>query len=194
MGFFRNLFKKKEPQEKAPAVVSEHSKTMEIDIRDDCIMIDGKRFELYTQIGEWSSVLGEPRTIECENTPLAAAAIDYLYPDGSVTKRVNYVWDNVGLRCFTYDGVTVRCVEIHIQPPSHDMGSAYPETQFGGVITINGQHWLPIIKRGKDTGYLRTIKVGKFELIGGYRDYNERNSKRDETSYESITVSIAEED
>lgn len=192
MGLFGNLFKGKGPQEKAPAVVSERSRTMTIDIHDDCVVIDGKRLELITRIDEWSAALGEPRTNECENTPLAEAAIDYLYPNGTVTKRVNYIWDDMGLRCFTYDGVTVKSIEIHIQPSSCDMGDVFPETQFGGRLTINGQHWLPIIKSGKDTGYLRKINIGKFQLIGDYRDYNERNSKRDETSYEGISVSIAE--
>lgn len=192
MGFFGNLFKKEpaEPKIVSPAKISERSKGISIDIRDDCVMIDGKRFDIPFDIDAIKAVWGKPRFTELE-TPESMRV--YLEESSGmpVTNRSNYTFDELGVEYFTYDGKTVFNFSVYLNTSKLNY-KAVPQMMFGGSLTINGQPWLPIIKRGKETcaGTSQKIIVGKHSVIADLIDCNLRASKRTEANYSRFSISI----
>lgn len=165
-----------------PVEISERSKGITIDIRDDRFMINGKEFDIPSHIDLFKSVFGEPRVTECETTD---AMREYLEESSGkpVTNRANYIWDELGLECYTYDGKTVNSFCVYLSPSKYESDAA-PRMMFGGTLTINEQHWLPVIKRGKKEKAI----IGKYSVIADPIDYNQRISKANETSFKRINI------
>ena len=181
MGLFG---KKKTPDTSnlRPVEISERSKGITIDIRDDRLMINGKEFDIPSHIDLFKAVFGEPRVTECETTD---AMREYLEESSGkpVTNRANYTWDELGLECYTYDGKTVNSFCVYLSPSKYESDAA-PRMMFGGTLTINEQHWLPVIKRGKKEKAI----IGKYSVIADPIDYNQRISKANETSFKRINI------
>lgn len=184
MGFFRNLFKKEtaETRNVRPVEISERSKGIAIDVRDDRLMINGKEFDIPMHIDAFKDVFGEPRVTEFETTDAMRGFLEESSGE-PVTNRANYTWDELGLECYTYDGKTVNSFCVYLSPSKYESNAA-PRMMFGGKLTINEQHWLPVIKRGKKEKAI----VGKYSVIVGLIDYNQRISKTNESSYDSINI------
>lgn len=193
MGFFGNLFKKEtaETRNVRPVEISERSKSITIDIRDDCFMIDDKRFDIPADIDAFKNVFGEPRVTEFETTD---AMREFLEESSGkpMTNRANYTWDELGLECYTYDGKTVNSFCIYLNTSEHESDAA-PHMMFGGKLTINGQHWLLIIKSGKIRGFYPHAYVGKYSLTAGLIDSNQKVSKTNETSFTSVNIAVRDD-
>ncbi|MBD5111188.1 MAG: hypothetical protein HDT42_01430 [Ruminococcaceae bacterium] len=165
-----------------PVEISERSKGITIDIRDDRLMINGKEFDIPSHIDAFKAVFGEPRVTECETTDAMREFLEEISGE-PVTNRANYTWDELGLECYTYDGKTVNSFCVYLSPSKHESDAA-PRMMFGGTLTINEQHWLPVIKRGKKEKAI----IGKYSVIANLIDYNQRISKTDETSFQRINI------
>ena len=165
-----------------PVEISERSKGITIDIRDDRFMINGKEFDIPSHIDLFKAVFGEPRVTECETTDAMREFLEEISGE-PVTNRANYTWDELGLECYTYDGKTVNSFCVYLSPSKYESDAA-PRMMFGGTLTINEQHWLPVIKRGKKEKAI----IGKYSVIADPIDYNQRISKANETSFKRINI------
>lgn len=190
------LFGKKKTSDTSnlrPVEISERSKGITVDVRDDRLMINGREFDIPMHIDAFKDVFGEPRVTECETTD---AMREFLEESSGelVTNRANYTWDELGLECYTYDGKTVNSFCVYLSPSKYESDAA-PRMMFGGKFTINEQHWLPIIKRGKKVcgGTSQNAIIGKYSVIAGLIDYNQRISKTNETSYNSINIAVRDD-
>ncbi|MDE7399942.1 MAG: hypothetical protein K2N06_10495 [Oscillospiraceae bacterium] len=191
MGFFSNLFNNlfnKNKQKKTPAHISERSKSMTIDIQDDCFVINGNRFEIPMHVDALSAILGKPRAVKFKTDPEMRAFLEEL-EDTPVTNRVNYAWDDLGLMCYTLNGKVINAFGIHLRKQNHN-SPANPKTHFGGKITINGQHWLPIVMSGDDEDTSRHVILGALSLTASYSDYYQDDSTRDETSFTAFEIQL----
>lgn len=191
MGFFSNLFNRlfsKNKQKNTPARISERSKSMTIDIQGDCFVINGKKFEIPMHVDALSAILGNPRTVKFNTTPEMRAFLEEM-EGAPVTNRVNYAWDDLGLMCYTLNGKVINAFGIHLRQQTHN-SPANPKMHFGGKITINGQHWLPIVMSGDDDDTSRDVILGELSLTASYSDYYQDDSTRDETSFSAIEIQL----
>ena len=105
-----------------------------------------------------------------------------------VTNRVNYVWDDLGLNCYTMNGKVLTCFGIEL-----NHGETYPQTPkkiFTGKLTINGRHWLDAVKEGEDCEVLQHVYLGDYVITAEYVDFEQDMSTRDESSYTGIEISL----
>lgn len=188
MGFFRNLFKKKNPPKNTAPIISERSKSMTVDISGDYFTINGKKLEIPVHIDVLKEILGKPRAVKFETDPEMRAFLEEM--EGCpVTNRVNYAWDDLGLMCYTLNGKVVNAFGIHLRQQNHN-SPANPKTHFGGKITINGQNWLPIVMAGDNTDSSRRVILGNLLLTASYSDYYQDDATRDETSFSAFEIQL----
>lgn len=188
MGFFRNLFKKKNPSKNTAPIISERSKSMTIDITGDYFMINRKKLEIPVHIDVLKEILGEPRAVKFETDPELREFLEEM-EGGPVTNRVNYAWDDLGLMCYTLNGKIINAFGIHLRQQNHN-SPANPKTHFGGKITINGQNWLPIVMAGDDEDSSRHVILGNLLLTASYSDYYQDDSTRDKTSFSAFEIQL----
>lgn len=188
MGFFRNLFKKKNPSKNTAPIISERSKSMTIDITGDYFTINGEKLEIPMHIDTLKAILGNPRAVKFETDPEMRAFLEEM-EGGPVTNRVNYAWDDLGLMCYTLNGKVVNAFGIHLRQQNHN-SPANPKTHFGGKITINGQNWLPIVMAGDNTDSSRRVILGNLLLTASYSDYYQDDATRDETSFSTFEIQL----
>lgn len=182
MGFFRNLLGKKTEE------VSELSKSYSIDICDDCFVINGKRLEVPMHIDALSAVLGEPRAVSFKTREEDREFLERTRKE-PVTNRVNYAWDKLGLKCYTYNGKVVNTFGICTCPQTNNSPSN-PKMLFGGRITINGGPWLSAIMSGKDEGVFREVNIGNYLITAEYTDFDQDDLTRDETSFTGLEIQL----
>lgn len=183
MGFFGGLFGKK--TEKASGF---SSRNYSIDIRDDCFVINGSKLDLPIHIEALAAVLGKPRAVSFKTKAEDRAFLEKLHSE-PVTNRVNYTWDELGLMCYTYNGKVVNTFGICIQPQTNKAQSN-PKSLFEGVITMNGQPWLPIVKAGKDCEVMREVHFGSYLISAEYTDFMQDDITRDETSFTGLEIQL----
>lgn len=188
MGFFRNLFKKKNPPKNTAPIISERSKSMTVDISGDYFTINGKKLEIPMHIDVLEAILGKPRAVKFKTDPELMEFLEEM-EGGPVTNRVNYAWDDLGLMCYTLNGKVVNAFGIHLRQQNHN-SPANPKTHFGGKITINGQNWLPIVMAGDNTDSSRRVILGNLLLTASYSDYYQDDSTRDETSFSAFEIQL----
>ena len=68
-----------------------------IDITESYITINGRNFEVPMHIDTLIEVLGTPRSIKFKTKEDDRQFLEEIHGEGMVTKRVNYVWDELGL-------------------------------------------------------------------------------------------------
>lgn len=182
MGLFDKLFGKKAPE------VSEKTVGCTIDIRGDCFVINGKKLEVPMHIDALSAVLGTPRRVAFKTKEDDRRFVEEVMHD-TMTQRVNYTWDDLGLMCYTYNGSVVNTFGIRLNP-SDCKAPSEPKKLFGGKLTINGGHWLPAALAGEDCDVFRHIYVGEYLLTAEYTDFDQDDSTRDESSFTGIEIQL----
>lgn len=164
------------------------SKNYSIDIRDDCFVINGSKLDLPVHIDALAAVLGKPRAVSFKTKEKDREFLENLHSE-PVTKRVNYTWDALGLKCYTLNGKVVNTFGICIQPQTNNAPSN-PKELFEGVITINGQPWLPIVKAGKDCEVMREVYLGSYLISAEYTDFGQDDATRDETGFTGLEIQL----
>lgn len=178
-----NLFKKK-------GVVSNDS-SCTINISDEYITINGRNFEVPMHVDGLIEVLGSPRVIKCKTDKKDRDFLEKMHGEGMVTNRVNYVWDELGINCYTMNGKIITCIGIEL-----NHGTKYPQTPkkvFTGTLTICNRHWLDAIRLGEDCEVLQQLHLGGYTLTAEYVDFDQDMATRDETSYTGIEISLKTE-
>ena len=159
-----------------------------IDITENYITINGRNFEVPMHIDPLIEVLGTPRSIKFKTKEEDRKFLEGMHGEGMVTNRVNYVWDDLGLNCYTMNGKVLTCFGIEL-----NHGETYPQTPkkiFTGKLTINGRHWLDAVKEGEDCEVLQHVYLGDYVITAEYVDFEQDMSTRDESSYTGIEISL----
>ena len=164
------------------------SRNYSIDIRDDCFVINGTKLDIPVHIDALTAVLGKPRAVSFKTKPKDREFLENLHSE-PVTKRVNYTWDGLGLKCYTYNGKVVNTFGICIQPQTNNSPSN-PKELFKGNITMNGQPWLPVVMAGKDCEVMREVYMGSYLISAEYTDFMQDDITRDETSFTSLEIQL----
>lgn len=184
MGFFSKLFGKKK------SAVSVNSKAVTIDIREDGLVINGKKLDVPTHIKALSDIFGKPRKIPCKTSAEDREVYAKLHPGEIVVQRVNYAWDELGLMCYTNNGSVVNCFGIEFNPPESYRSASTPKNMFGGTVFINGKPWLGVMMAGKDLEVFRKIVLGNYSVVAEYTDFEQDDSTRDESSFTGIEIQL----
>lgn len=187
MGFFNNIFNKN--KETPTTEISERSKTMTISIRDNGFIIDGKKLEIPMHIDAFSEVLGKPRAVKHKTNAENREFLEEMHNE-PVTKRVNYAWDDLGLKCYTLNGKVVNTFGICLNPNDIYI-ECDPKTLFGGTVTIMGDDWFEAIMMGEDKEFIRELAIGDSILVTAeYTNPFVDDSERDKTSFTGLEIQL----
>ena len=184
MGFFSKLFGKKK------SAVLGNSKTITIDIREDGVMINGKKMDIPIHIRALSDILGKPRKTAFKTSKEDKEVYAKMHPGEILVQRINYTWDELGLMCYTNNGSVVNCFGIEFNPPEGYNAASHPKSMFGGTVLINGKPWLGEVMAGKDLEVFRKIIVGNYSLVAEYTDFEQDDSTRDESGFTGIEIQL----
>ena len=187
MGLFDKLLKN---NNKTPSTeVSERSKSMKIDIRNDGFIIDGKKLDIPMHIDAFAAVLGKPRAVKFKTDKEDKEFLEEMHNE-PVTKRVNYAWDDLGLMCYTLNGKVVNTFGICLNPKDFYIESD-PKTLFGGTVTIMGDDWFEAVMMGVDKDVIRDLGIGDSILVTAeYTEPFVDDSERDKTSFTGLEIQL----
>lgn len=161
-----------------------------IDITGKNIVINEKnKLTLPVDIDTMVKIFGNPRAMQFDTKMDDKNFLDSMYGQNTVTNRVNYIWDQLGIKCYTLNGKTVTTFGIELNKGTLD----YPhvsEKLFNGKITINGKHWLPIVKAGEDCEVIQHVYLGKYLLTCEYVDFEQEMTYRTEKDYTGIEIGL----
>ncbi|MDE7281680.1 MAG: hypothetical protein K2N36_08075 [Ruminiclostridium sp.] len=179
--FLKNLFNKVTPLKEGEPVY--------INITDKNIVVNQNNITLPCSIDRITAILGQPRAQRYETKPEDKEMLRKMHPNEKVTDRTNYMWDNLGIKCYTLDGQTVNTFGIELNKGVLDYPNV-PSNMFGGTVTINGRPWLQAIKLGDDEMVLQKLKLGKFSLCAEYVDIDQDMNDRTERDYTGIEIGL----
>lgn len=183
MGLFDKLFNQKYEQ------ASKVTESYVIDIRDDCFVVNGQRLEVPIHIDALARVLGEPRAKHFR-TKESDREINEKIAGEPITDRVNYFWDGLGLKAYTYNGSVVNTFGIQFVKADYETKKTGTKAKFKGTVTINGQPWLPVALAGLDKEVFREFYVGNYLITAEYTDFEQDDSTRDETSFTGLEIQL----
>lgn len=184
MGLFDKLFNKKAPQS--------NSGNFKIDIQGDCFIINGNRLEVPMHIDAFTAVLGTPRAVKFKTKQEDKDFLERVNHD-VITGRVNYIWDELGLKAYTYNGSVVNTFSVELQTADYETAKTGTGTKFSGELTINGKPWLGVMLSGKDHEVFRRKVVGCFSLTAEYTDFMQDDHTRTEKDFTCIDISLGSE-
>ncbi len=160
-----------------------------INIDQKGITINGKKkFSLPVDLKKLIKIFGSPRAAMFETDRENKEFLEEMHGKNTVTNRVNYAWDLLGVYCYTLNGKKVGCFGIRT---AETLKTAYPHSPraaFRGVVTINGEHWLNAIKRGEDCEVFLNLNSLGYSIIAEYTDDEISPSVRGEQDFKGIEI------
>ena len=187
MGFFGNLFGKLFGKKSNAGPVS--SKGITIDIREEGLVINGRKMDIPIHIKALSDVLGKPRKTAFKTSEEDKEVYAKMHPGEILVQRINYTWDELGLMCYTNNGSVANCFGICMNPTEYKVES-HPKSLFGGTVFINGKPWLGVMMAGKDLEVFRKIVLGNYSVVAEYTDFEQDDSTRDGSSFTGIEIQL----
>lgn len=160
-----------------------------IDIRDDCFVVNGQRLEVPMHIDALAKALGKPRAKHFK-TKESDREITERIAGEPITDRVNYFWDELGLKAYTYNGSVVNTFGIQFTKADYETKNIGTKAKFKGTVTINGQPWLSAAMAGRDKEVFREFNVGNYLITAEYTDFEQDDATRDETSFTGLEIQL----
>ncbi len=161
---------------------------LNIDITGKNIIINKNKITIPCNIETLTSILGQARAQRYETKPDDKQFLEKMHKK-PVTDRVNYMWDDLGIKCYTLDGKSVNTFGIELNKGVLEYPNV-PQKLFEGTITIMGQSWLSAIKSGIDEIVLQKLRVGNFSLCAEYVDIDHDMNLRTEKDYTGIEIGL----
>lgn len=186
--FLKKLFGKKPKGVQVQIVPLQPGETVNIDIRGDRIIVNQSVLTLPIDITKLMQIFGEPRVKQFETKVADKEFLERLHGGDPVTNRANYMWDNLGIKCYTLDGTTVNTIGVELNQGSLEYPHI-PQNKFAGTVTIEGEPWLPKINRGSDCDeILRELYLGNYLLTAEYVDFDSISGTPAEKDYTGIEI------
>ena len=167
MSFF-DIFKKK-PVFSDPARIR-------IALGENKIAINGAPVGLPSHINALAKLLGKPRKVVCPTTD-----------DG--VQRINYAWDELGLYCYTENGLTVHCLGIRMNAGDFST-DFFPTEFFKGSVTVNGAPWFNAMRVAENMDFFKKLVLGKYSAVSEFVDFEADDNLRTEKDYTGIEIQI----
>ena len=186
MGFFSKLFGKLFGKKSA---VSGNSGAITIDIREDGLVINGKKMDIPIHITALSEILGKPRKTAFKTSEEDKEVYAKMHPGEILVQRINYTWDELGLMCYTNNGSVANCFGIEFNSPDYKVES-HPKSMFKGTVLISGRPWFGVMMAGQDLEVFRKIILGSYSVVAEYTDFDQDDSTRDESSFTGIEIQL----
>lgn len=181
--FFKKLFKKEEIS--APAI-----ELRTIDVTERGLLINGEQLlDLPVHIDIAKKVLGSPRGVEFKTDKESREFLEQMNGKGTVTKRVNYTWDALGLYCYTDNGTVINSFGIRLSMQA-DEYKYTPKCCTPAVVTVGGKPWFELLHNAEDMEFFRRCKFGPYSIVSEYIDPFEDHSSRNESSYADLEISV----
>ena len=188
--FLKRLFGKKTKVVQAQIVPLQPAEPINIDIRGDRIVLNQSVFDLPIDITKLMQILGEPRVKQFETNIADKEFLERLHGGNPVTNRANYMWDDLGIKCYTLDGTTVSTFGIELNQGSLEYPHI-PQNKFSGTVTIEGEPWAARINKGNDRdGILRDLILGKFLLTSEYIEFDNGKADPSDKHYTRIEIQL----
>lgn len=198
MGLF-DKFRKPAPEGKAhdPAVDYDRTPSQDITVNltESNIEINGKSYAFPIPLTELVEQFGEP-----EKYVFGKMNIDVLSDkqnailNETTPDRLNYVWNELGIKAYCYDRVSIRAFQFTFRPYAYrEMPPASPSNMFGGKITFNGQPWFELMKPVKPespSSYNKSFKFGAHKIHGAFTDPKTKDKLRTEKDYTNIEIAL----
>lgn len=186
--FLKRLFGKKTKVVQAQIVPLQQGEAVNIDISGDRITVNKSVFTLPIDITRLIQIMGEPRVQQFETKIADKEFLERLHGGAPVTNRANYMWDGLGIKCYTLDGTTVNTFGVELNQGFLEYPHI-PQNKFAGTVTIEGRPWLPEINKGKDCDeILRELYLGNFLLTAEYVDFDSISGTPAEKDYTGIEI------
>lgn len=159
-----------------------------IDITPKKIIINGKKkFSLPADIKKLCKIFGNPRGVGFDTKRDDKEFLESMHGKNTVTNRVNYAWDSLGVYAYTQNGKAVTCFGIRVGE-NVNMYPHIPASVFRGTVTVNGMPWLNALKRGEDDMVFLKIRLGEYSVIAEYTDEDIEAKQRGENDFTEIEI------
>lgn len=186
--FLKRLFGKKSDSVQVRIVPLQQGETVHIDIKGDRIVLNQSVFTLPIDITNLIRILGEPRVQQFDTKIEDKEFLERLHNGAPVTNRANYMWDDLGIKCYTLDGTTVNTFGIELNQGFLEYPHI-PQNKFNGTVTIEGKPWLSEINKGGDCDeILRQLYLGSHLLTAEYVDFEQISGTPAEKDYTGIEI------
>lgn len=161
---------------------------MELDIRDDMIVINGTEIGAALSIEELKAALGEPRALQTEPDKNYREYMEKRRGKDYFETSRTLVWDDAGIYSHTVDGKTLASFGL-VFNNSKKTAVHTPKSNFSGKLTINGEGWLSAVKNGKDMfGNYCKLQIKSFVLFAEYSTKEKTLSEREESDFTLIEM------
>lgn len=161
---------------------------MEIDIRDDAVVINGTEINAALNLEELKAILGEPRVQKTDPDKNYREYMEKRRGKDFFENSRTLVWDDAGLYSHTVDGKTLASLGF-VFDNSRKTAVHTPKSNFTGTLTINGVDWAAALKSGRDMfGNYCKLAVGSFVLFAEYSTKNKPLEERVETDFNLIEM------
>lgn len=166
-----------------------NDKSFLINITDKGVIINGrKKFSLPCDMKRLNKIFGSPRAAMFETDRENKEFLEAMHGQNTVTNRVNYSWDALGVYCYTLNGKKATCFGVRINEKPVAIYPQTPKTSFKGVITVNGAPWLSTVKQGEDCEVFFNYTIGGFSVIAEFTDDEIDPQERGEQDFTEIEV------
>ncbi len=85
---------------------------------------------------------------------------------------INYCWSNLGIFCYTKDGVSVYAFGATIVPKSKSV-SFIPDKPYEGRITVCGKPWEKMLRSGEKTEVFYRLMLGRYSIVSEFIDWED---------------------
>lgn len=181
MSFF-DLFKSRKNQ----------SNTVEIrhiNLTSRGIEVDGELLDVPVHIVTAKRLLGKPRAERFRTGKYAKQVLEKRFGKGTVKRRVNYAWDNLGIYCYTLDGKVIYDFGIRLSTEGKYYRQ-YPISVFKGTLTIEGRPWTEVIKDASDEVTCCHYYVGGYFIKIDYNELLEDSEELKEKDYVRVEFGL----
>lgn len=160
---------------------------MNINLTKKFLVIGDRAIEIPCHIDTLKEIFGEPEKYVFGEISGISDSLNAVLP-----VRTNYVWNELGVIAYTYNGFAVATLEFRLRPTrtkGYEEPSFYPEKMFSGNITINGKPWIELIRDGElsETEIFKKVDYGKFKVFGGLADWHHIENCLAEEDYTHIS-------
>lgn len=161
---------------------------MEIDIRDELIVIDGKEINAALNLEDLKGILGEPRVQKTDPDKNYREYMEKRRGKDFFENSRALVWDDAGIYSHTDDGKTLASLGM-VFDNSHKTAVHTPKSNFPGKLLINGEYWINVIRTGKDMfGNYCKVSVKGFVIFAEYSSAKKPLSERTEADFTLIEI------
>lgn len=160
------------------------------------IEINGTKIQLPCHIGTLKKLFGEPRVsrftpVEYGDEDLTDEEVDMLNAD--CADNTVYIWDNLGIICYTYDRENVESISIYLRDSKlEERADIYPQQNFSGRLTILDEPWINALEAGEEFEDSKSIFFGDYSVYGFYADMEQHLFEK-ETKYFMIDISLCDD-